>query len=323
MATNFGLNDSLEYTEFELDSFDCTQSYNSTYTVQNWPKFYLGKPLINVAAIKILEAQIPFTFYVINSQNNMFLLTEWTSSGTVSHTTPVYIPVGNYNYATLAPVLVTALNLASYHAYTYQVTFNTATLKFSFNNTDFSTAGDFFSFTMGSPGDNEQTSPRAALGFNGGTTTSTANQGGFLPSNLLVAPNVVQIGGPNYLYINSRNIGPLVKVFLPGNGQVNPVGSGADGPQVAKIPLTVNPGQVLNWQDPNPLMWFDMGNTTFSGTMDFYVTIGTGTTPVDFNGDSFSIKLGVLTNTASHNDYLGGGRQNGRATNKTWPTGTY
>ena len=123
------------------------------------------------------------------------------------------------------------------------------------------------------------------------------------------------------MYINSRSIGPLVKLFLPGNGIVNPIGAGADGPQIAKIPMTVNPGQVYNWADPNPLMWFDMGNTTFSGTIDLYVTLGTNESPLDFNGDVFSVKLGVLTNTANHNDYLGGGAQNGRAIMKTWPTG--
>ena len=119
----------------------------------------------------------------------------------------------------------------------------------------------------------------------------------------------------------SGTIGPLIKVFLPGNGILNPTGSGADGPQIAKIPMTVNSGMVYNWADPNPLMWFDMGNTTFSGSLDLYVSLGTNPTPVLFNGDSFSVKLGILTNTSSHNDWLGGGKQNNRAVAKTWPTG--
>ena len=319
-GTNFGLNDSLEYTEFQLDSFDCTQSYNSSYNPSDWPKFYLGKPLNNVAAMKIIEAQIPFTFYIFNKSNNAFILNEWITGGTVnSGARTVTIAPGNYNYLTIINALNTALNNASANLYAYSTIYNQSTLKLSISNNN-ATAGNFFSFTFGSLGDNGNTNPRLPLGFSGGLIYSSVNTG-VANTAIMVAPDVIQLSGENYIYINSRTIGPLIKVFLPGNGILNPVASGADGPQIAKIPMTVNAGMVYNWADPNPLMWFDMGNTTFSGSLDIYVTLGTNPAPLLFNGDSFSIKLGLLTNTSSHNDWLGGGRQNNRAVAKTWPTG--
>ena len=319
-GTNFGLNDSLEYTEFQLDSFDCTQSYNTSYSSSDWPKFYLGKPLNNVAAIKVIEAQIPFTFYIFNSNNNTFVLNEWTSGGTVnSGSRTVTITPGNYNYITIIAALNTALNTASANGYTYTANYNPNTLKLSVSNSN-NVSGNFFTFTFGSLLDNGNTNARLPLGFIPFITSSTVCTG-TANTAVITAANVVQLSGENYVYINSRSLGPLVKAYLPGNGLMNPTGSGADGPQLAKIPMTVNPGQVYNWSDPNPLMWFDVGNTAFSGSLDIYVSLGTNPTPLLFNGDSFSLKLGVLTNQSSHNDWLGGGKQNSRVVTKTWPTG--
>ena len=104
MATNFGgLSDSLEYNEFELDSFDCNQSKNENFYTTDWPNFFLGKPLNNVAALKITEVSIPFTFYLINATNNTFQFTEF--DGTTTHTQTITIPIGNYSSTSIATEL--------------------------------------------------------------------------------------------------------------------------------------------------------------------------------------------------------------------------
>ena len=86
-GNNFGLNGNYDYNEFEIDSFDATQAFNGTYTIPNWPRILFGKPLDNVVAVKVLEATIPFKYYVINSTNNTFTLEEpGPLSGTVTIT---------------------------------------------------------------------------------------------------------------------------------------------------------------------------------------------------------------------------------------------
>lgn len=325
-GTNFGLNDSLEYTEFEFDSFDCFQSYDPGFYTEDWPNFYLGKPLTNVAAIKVLEAQIPFTYYVFNTSNNTFDLEEYTVGGTVpSGELLVTIPPGNYNTVTILPALISALNAASAsgsNSFTYTALYNSSTMTLVFSNSD-ATMGDYFTFVFGTGINNSgATNPRLWLGFAGGANYSTSNSGG-AGTEVLTGPRVINLSGPNYCYINSRSFGALVHLYLPGNGVLNPTGAGADGPQICKVPMTAGAGQVCDWQDPDPLKWFDVGNTTISGTMDFYITLGTSTYeyPLEFNGGSFSLKLGILTNTSSHNDWLGGGKQNNRVMTRTWPTG--
>ena len=85
---------------------------------------------------------------------------------------------------------------------------------------------------------------------------------------------------------------------------------GYAGPQMAKIPVNVGSGSVIFWQDPDPQKWFDVENLPILNQLDFYLTLGNTTTqiPLQLNGLSFSLKLGVLQNQFVHND-LGGGLQ--------------
>lgn len=311
-GTNFGLNDSLEYTEFEFDSEDAVEAYNQTYAYTDWPLYQLGKPLANVAALKILEAQIPFTYYIFNSSNNTFLLSESDGGGNVT----VTIPVGNYTSTTILAALNTALNAVSANSHTYTTTYSDLTQKLTVTSNAGTTKT--FTFTFGTGVDDPgYTNPMLWLGFAGGANTSTTAQ-------VLAAPYVIQLTGANYVYINSRSLGALVHLYLPGNGILNVAQGGADGPQIAKVPITSQPGGVTYWQDPVPLMWFDVGNTQFGGNLDFYLTLGNAQfqVPLKLNGASFSLKLGLLTNTSSHNSYLGGGKQNDRVVQRTWPTGS-
>jgi len=148
-GNNFGLNDSLKYYEFELDSLDNSGGYSAGAAATDWPNFLIGgkSPLYNIAAIKIIEVQIPFTWYVFNAGNNTFTLTEITG-GTA--TALVTLPIGNYTSTQLATNLAAALNLVSPNGITYTVVFVAATQKFTITNT--SGGGvTTFSFTFGLP----------------------------------------------------------------------------------------------------------------------------------------------------------------------------
>jgi hypothetical protein len=291
-GTNFGINDDLEYYEYYFDSSDTTVGYSGG-TSLNWPLFENGRPLTNVAAVKILEVQIPFSYYVIHSKNNTFILYEQTLN-----TLTVTLPIGNYTTSTFIPILQTALNTASLNgglSNTYTVTYSQPTMKYTISSTD--PVG--FSLGFGDDNDTGNVNPRLWIGFNAGRVYSNGST--------LVAPNVQQLTGPNYLYINSYALGPLCQTYLP-VGTDNLGNNGGLGPQMCKIPVTVNAGGIIEWQDPDPSKWFPLENLTNFAFVDFYLTMGNNSIPkpLDFNGLSFSLKLGVLTNSMSHSQVQSG-----------------
>lgn len=298
-GNNYGLNDSLRYYEFELDSLDASGSNAAGIDATDWPVFLLGgkQPLSNIAAIKIIEAQIPFSWYVFNTQNTSPNAngTQWTlnETGGVTNVYPS-IAIGNYaGGSTLASALQTALNAVSSN---YTVSYSSQTQKLTFSTTKVGVTA--FTFTFGAPTNSGNFNPRLYMGFPGGVTSSTGLT--------MVSPNAVLVSGPNYLYVNSSKFGQLTNLYLP-QGAFN-LGGGNAGPQMAKIPVNVTSGNVIYWQDPDPQKWFDLENLPLLNQIDFYLTLGNTTTqiPLDLNGLSFSLKFAVLCNNFTHND-LGGG----------------
>lgn len=285
--SNYGLNDSLEYYEFEFDSADTNDTPDGANSTLNWPLFLLGRPLTDVAAIKILEVQIPFSYYIFNSNNNTFVLTD--NSGTYTIT----IPIGNYSASTLAAQLATSLSAAS--GSTYTVTYNSLTNQLNYSVPTASTTT--FSLTFGAVPNNGSTNPRIWMGMSAGVTTSTTSG-----SNQIINSTSILVSGPNYLYVNSVNFGSQCQLFLPDG----PFTSGTIGPQVAKIPVNCTSYNTIFWQDPDPLKWFDLESLSNFAKIDFYLTMGNITTPLDLNGLSFSLKLGVLVNRRVHNNEMAG-----------------
>jgi hypothetical protein len=304
-GNNYGLNDSLKYFEFQLDSLDATAAGGEGAASTDWPLFLLGgkTPLSNIAAFKIIEAQIPFTYYVFNSvntDNTSTNLARWTLTEFGAGAGGPYYPkiaVGNYTGGdALATQLQTAINAVSSG---YVVTYNSTLQKLVFVCNKVNVTS--FDFTFGTSTNSGNKNSRLYIGFPGGTTTAVFDGGLFMES-----PNVVLISGPNYIYVNSTAIGQLTNLYLP-QGAVN-LGGGNSGPQMAKIPVNVSSGNVIFWQDPDPQKWFDVENLPLLNQIDFYLTLGNTTTqiPLKLNGLSFSLKLAVLQNQFTHND-LGGG----------------
>jgi hypothetical protein len=325
MGDNFGLNDRYEVFELWLDTLDATISNDNTseqsgVNPQNWARFLIGGdgPISNAVAFKVLEAQIPFTYYVFNTLNNHFYMTE--VGGTQVSVT---IPVGNYTASDMMTsalglnILPNALNAASIMGNTWTVTYNPHTYKFTFiaSTTDY-----LFTFGVGY-GTSQQpnsgnSNPRLYIGFPPGITSST--------SKIIEAPNAVALSGPDYLYLNSSKIGPQIHGYLP-QGAVN-LNGGVSGPQIAKIPVNVNPGETIYWQDPSPMMWFFLDSDVSMTSIDLYLSLGNlgnpnGVRALDLNGRSFSVKIGILReimNTSSKAPSTLGG---GRVTQKMGPKG--
>lgn len=291
-GTNFGLNDYLNYYEIYLDSLDSQSTYDTDFSSTDWPLFQLATPIPNLGAMKVLEVQIPFSFYIFNSSNNTFTLTDNSVTNGL-----VTIPVGNYTSTTLTTALAAALN-ASGTARTYTVTFagqssGPNTGKFTITGST-STSYSFALTFGGSTADTGTTNPRLFLGFQAGAPAGNTSNTALTP--VLVAPNAANIAGPNYLYLNSRMLGPQLTTLLP-RGAVN-LGNGTAGPQLAKIPINVQPGGIIYWTDPSPLFWFSLENMALLSQFDMYLTIGNNEVPqaTRLNGVSFSVKLGLLKN---------------------------
>jgi hypothetical protein len=306
---SFGISDSLEYYELELDSLDATQSVNNNTSSTDWPLYYFGRPLQNVAAIKILEAEIPFSFYVFNNTNNVFTVTVVPSSGpTVSG--PVVISPGNYTADTLATYLTAQLN-GIYSGGTFTVTYagssaapNTGKFTFNLAMSPLTTVTDWVMTFNGTSNSN----PSLFLGFNSQSYSSTYVSG---TGNVIQAPNAALVTGPNYLYVNSRQIGQLANLFLP-TGAVN-LGNGNLGPQLSKIPVNVQPNGTIFWQDPDPGKWFDLEDLANISSLDLFLTLGNfSQTPLPLNGLGFSVKIGVLINKVVSTSLLGGHVGNNR-----------
>lgn len=291
-----GLSSDYKYYEFELDALDYSSAANGTHSVLDWPMFQLGgkRPLRDIAAIKVLEVQIPFSFYMYNQDNNKFLLNEVGNPGIV-----VTIPIGNYNVTDFIVVLGAALTAASVLGKTYTVTSNETLQKLTIRNG--SVVSSPFSLAFGTTSDTANSNPRTLLGFDRGTITSVYQA---LAFDYIVAPNAYSITGPNYIYVNSDKIGNLTNMYLP-RGAFN-LGYGNAGPQMAKIPITVQPGGVIFWSDPDPGKWFDLENLPSLTEVDFYLTMGNTSNVVRMNGQNFSLKLGILERDMSQNkDFQG------------------
>jgi len=63
-ANNWGLNDNYNYFEYVFDSADTLGPAFASNSKTDWPLFNFGRTISDLAAIKILEVQIPFSWYV-------------------------------------------------------------------------------------------------------------------------------------------------------------------------------------------------------------------------------------------------------------------
>lgn len=263
----------LEYIEIYLDSRDSVVT-TPAYANTDWPTFRFQTPIQNIAKMKILEAEIPFSYYVVNTDNNRIVLTETGSSTAV-------IPVGNYTVTDLATALGAALTAASLAlgSRTYTVTYSTITGRFTISSSG--------TFTLSV----SSLLLQSVLGLQATNPSS---------GSTLVAPHVAMVTGPNYVYANSDSLGPSFQTYLPSTATQFPL---SKGPQMARIPVTDNPGAVSYYQDPVPEKWFDTQNLLQLQQLDMYFTLGNTNEKIRFQGQHFSIKLGLLIRTQVHSRF--------------------
>jgi hypothetical protein len=275
MSNNYGLNQTLEYCEVTLDSWDAG-SYGGTsfgsdpggLLKYSWPLFYFTSRQDTVAAFKIIQAEIPFVFDVINTNNNTFTFTDNGTPYTIT------ITPGTYTGTTLAAELQTQLSAVSGG---FTVTFNSSTIKFDFNRTGTGVWSLYFP--------NRQ-SAYSFLGFV--PLVDYSNTG----NSTITSATIAQVSGPYYLYINSRKIGSLINFNLADQSP-----QGGSGPQVCRIPINVQHGSVIFYTDPDPGKYFDFFAGQQFDAFDFYLTLGSDQSqiPLDMKGSPWSLKVALLS----------------------------
>lgn len=127
--------------------------------------------------VQLLNAQIPYSFYVINYTNQVLKMA-FNIIGTIT----VSIPVGNYNATNLITAIKTAVNITGFNVVISQING-----KLTFTYTDSFNIDNTVQYSIGS-----------TLGFSSGITSSVANT--------LVAPYPLNLLGIKTLQIRSYNL---------------------------------------------------------------------------------------------------------------------
>lgn len=268
--SGFGLGGHLKYNEWLADSNERTAG-----SVDH-PDYVFTNDLHNVIGFKVLEVQVPFSYYTVDTTNNTFTLLE---NDLVPHT--VTLNVGNYVTSTMITELARALNAAGGSG-NYSVTYSPTTLKFTVTNNG---SGNPFNLRFADL--TGATNPRLLLGFNGGDNISTSGTGGFL-----VAPNVANLAGPDYIFLCSNRLGIMNNDTLR-RGDLT-----QSGPIIARIPVNVNAGGVITYVDPDPHKYFEVDADVLAEA-DLYVAMNLASAqslkPLTLNGLGFSTKIAFVT----------------------------
>jgi hypothetical protein len=320
-----------EYHEFYLDSKDATTSADGNRSSLNLPIFNLATPLKDVQSFKVLEAQIPLSYCItagITFKINYYdAFTVGSPPATPKITKVVTLPsTGNPTGAQIANFINGSLSLATGNDPTALAISRGTTITgwtHSPSNTyivcsfepaaSSSTGLPYFSFVVSTENTQVATTSRQdfsitiesqgardIMGFPLGTTfcedfgvhNSTKVNGKYVWS-----PNPTLITGAPYVYVTSNTIGNLCKTYLPLGASL--LGGGVSSPQLAKIPVSnVVQGQWLVWQDSNNA-WFDCDNIDTLSQLDLFIQLGNYGGFIDFQGLSFSLKLGVLVKRSS------------------------
>jgi hypothetical protein len=94
------------------------------------PEFILAHPILDVVSWRVVNVQIPRSYYCVTSANNTLTLSD-TSIAPATHV--VTIPPGNYGAVALALALQTAFNSAGGDAH-FVVTYSSSTYRLTITN---------------------------------------------------------------------------------------------------------------------------------------------------------------------------------------------
>lgn len=260
----------------------------------------------------------PYTFYTINSANNVIAVLKITAGVPSGYTTT--ITPANYTPETLCTALTaTTANVwpsgaaasgALFSAATY--TAATGKLTLTVNSTVVSGGGSWYFYTNSSPAAQFPVAAAAnslRLPENlciepiGLSDLKLLTDVATTPGSSQTLPYVIALGGPPYLAIRANfGIGGSENVVTCDDGSGDRYG----GNVLAMVPVNTVPGGTIQWKNPAPRGGFFGLTASAIDSATFWITTGDDDTQLDFNGHGFQLKLGFLTR--NRNLITGGSR---------------
>lgn len=236
--------------------FDSSQRTSGT---NNAPVFKMDKRYRNISSLTVDNVQIPFTYYIINSNNNVLDIDQ---GGEVN----VTITPGNYTASGLAATIQAAINATALDNFT--VTYDTSTYKFTFTDTDV-VAFEFLWAT----GTNAGSTLPEILGFDGTVDSGSATTH--------TSANATIVTGDGTVLVKSRKITSCMTN--------KPYYNNARSDVLFAVPVDVNPGSVILWQ-PRFEQTFNFGKGASFDEFDFALVDKDGN-EVDLNGATWTMSF--------------------------------
>jgi hypothetical protein len=258
----------------------------------NRPTVFANSPITEVVALTILEAQIPYTFYTIGSYNNKLYMRERALASATPPTTDPYATItitpGNYNTGNLSAA-VTAAIAAGGLTGTYTLTYSTSTGKLTLASSDklfdVLTVIPTVASTLWDQSANYL--PLACLTPLGLEYYSRQN---YVNVATLTFPNAISLSGPSWVMLRGNfGIGSSENLVLCDDGTINNLGN-----VLAAIPVNTVPGSTISWRNNGPRGGFFAMSSPILDSATFWCTSGDDDTQLDFNGQPFQFKLGIL-----------------------------
>ncbi len=244
------------------------------YEVQAGNRFsaQLGTPLKNCLYYQVLTAEIPFSYYVVNSTNNAFYFTQTAPGAPTTYL--ITIPEGNYNTAQLGVALAILLTTATTTVYTVDVvdTVNDP-LGVRGRYTITGPGGSIFSLDA-----TTARLPNSAFQIIGASGTAVTNS----VAQKIYLPYVSNVTGDQFIFLNCANL----------NQGYNYGGSNTTN-MLVKIPVNGGFGNTIFYTQRLASEWteFCVSYQQDFSNMTFYLTDSNGAL-LDLHGVHWSLSIG-------------------------------
>ena len=319
----------MDYIELDLDSAVATETAFKENSALDTPVFELGRDLQNVVGFKIIETNIPSSYFIVSDArdpvsgwlyNRIFFL--FILSGVELGNIAVDIEANrSYTAQQLQAELQTKLNAAFVNPILYvgtitpTVSYNSNTGKFSIILTPSGVGNNAIcriTFIDPKVGQMIGFIPITAQG-NSRVDFNFDVGANYFPCN---SPYLALTSGPNYVQINSLKLCNLLKNYVP-EGPLGTVGQ--TNTAICQVPITTNFGGVNYWQNTQQDS-FDTQNLFMLDRFDLFLTLGTSKVPLKLNGLSWQCKIRLFLDRNYTANSLQGNIEQNRIIKRIRPT---
>lgn len=266
---------------------DSSRAVNSNY---NEPIVELKSPINDVVGACIMSANIPFTYYTIDSTNNTFVL----------QSTTVTIPAQTCNANNFTYVLANAVTAASVsgaanfgfivdNTTTQLIIYNTAGTSFTIDFTASTAASEALGFAAAS-----YTSTLHSTLISGGTTVYGNDDVALNSSyHVLVSPFAANLTGPGQIYVHDKILGPAMNGAITNESNYGDI--------VGEVRVNTNYQGIITYDNIAPAMY--ECQTPSIKKLQLYLTLGSRTTSLDLQGQKFQVKIRFFCRKRAQDKY--------------------